>query len=111
MRVINTNFFIASLTGSLLLSMPSARASDCHNLIHYLCADWGPNLDEPNPEKAEPIVYFIKKIDFSCDDPSQSEPKGSAERLWFCKMNWDGSNKKEICELWAGQNPSVATEG
>jgi hypothetical protein len=111
MRVIKSIFAAAAPSVLLLVQMPLAIASDCHNLIHYLCADWGPNLDAPDPEKAEPIVYFIKKIDFSCDDPSQSESKGSAERLWFCKMNWDGSNKKEICELWAGQNPSVATEG
>jgi Tol biopolymer transport system component len=30
--------------------------------------------------------------------------------MWFCKMNWDGSNKKEICELWPGQNIQVGTE-
>jgi hypothetical protein len=68
-------------------------------------------LDANDPDKAEEVIYFIKKIDFSCEGPTLSEPKGPSQRLWFCKMNRDGTNKREIRELWAGEKFFVATEG
>jgi len=85
------------------------QAANCFNDIHYQCADWGPDLDATDPDKADEVIYFIKKIDFSCDGPSALN--GPGQRLWLCKMNWDGTHKKEICELWTGQNPGVATGG
>ena len=93
----------------LLTMVPQSvhAAAKYANDIFYLCADWGPDLEAKDPEKADEIIYFIKMIAFRSPWPSE---KGPSTQLWFCKMNWDGSNKKEICELWAGQNPSVTVD-
>lgn len=92
------------------------RAAKYFNHVYYPCADWGPDLEAKDPEKSDEVIYFVKMIVFSVEPSSPSErlpaePPGPWVRFWFCKMNWDGSNKNEICELWADQNPSVAREG
>jgi Tol biopolymer transport system component len=57
------------------------------NRISYLGAAWGPDGD---------TIYFLKQV------------RGAqASGIWFCKMNWDGSQKQEITEMWPGQNPQV----
>ncbi len=100
---------IAAVALALILSVPqrAQAAAKYANDIFYLCADWGPDLEAKDPEKADEIIYFIKMIAFRSPWPSE---KGPSTRLWFCKMNWDGSNKQEICELWAGQKISLGTE-
>lgn len=89
-------------------------AAKYYNDVYYLCADWGPDLETKESEKADEAIYFVKMILFSAVPESDEEqiPKteGSGARLWLCRMNWDGSNKKEICELWPGQSPGVAPE-
>ena len=59
------------------------------NFISYLGATWGPDGD---------TIYFIKRID------------SPEHHLWLCKMNWDGSVKKEISELWPGQSLSITQQ-
>ena len=89
---------------------PSLHGNNLHryaNDIYYLCADWGPDLEAKDPAQADEIIYFIKLIEFRSPRPDE---KGPAARLWFCKMNWDGSHKQEICELWAEQKISIGTE-
>ena len=56
------------------------------NFISYLGATWGPDGD---------TIYFIKRID------------SPEHHLWLCKMNWDGSVKKEISELWQAKSLSI----
>ena len=56
------------------------------NFISYLGAAWGPDGDS---------IYFIKRID------------SQEEHLWLCKMNWDGTDKKEIRELWPSRRVSI----
>jgi len=93
--------------GLLSVPPPVHAAAKYANDIYYLCADWGPELEATDTEKADEIIYFIKMIEFRSPSPDEKRP---SSRLWFCKMNWDGSNKKEICELWAGQRISVGAE-
>jgi hypothetical protein len=73
--------FLGTACGS-----PHAGAGD---FVSYLGAAWGPDGD---------TIYCIKQVD---------SPK---RHLWLCKMNWDGSGKQDICELWSGQNVSVNTQ-
>ena len=55
--------------------------------ISYLGAAWGLDGD---------TIYFLKQI------------RGSG--IWFCKMNWDGSQKQEIARMWPGQDAYVDTQ-
>lgn len=66
--------------------LPHAGAGD---FASYLGAAWGPDGD---------TIYCIKQVD---------SPK---RHLWLCKMNWDGSEKKDLGELWAGQDAFVDTQ-
>ena len=52
-------------------------------------AAWGPDGD---------TIYCIKQVD---------SPK---RHFWLCKMNWDGSEKKDLGELWADQDAFVDTQ-
>jgi len=83
-------------------------AAKYFNDVYHLCADWGPDLEAKDPEKAEEVIYGIKMILFSVvpenDKERSARPKGPGARLWLCQMNWDGIGKREICAL-AG-NPS-----
>lgn len=62
------------------------------NYISYLGAAWGPDGD---------TIYFLKQV--------VSQQTGSG--IWFCKMNWDGSQKQEIAKVWHGQDVSIDTQG
>ena len=64
------------------------------NYISYLSADWGPGGD---------TIYFIKQIITT----KAGDTAWQGCHFWLCKMKWDGTEKREISELWAGQNASV----
>jgi Tol biopolymer transport system component len=82
----------------LLGSAGMAANATCENYISYLSADWGPDGD---------TIYFIKQI--ICTKAGDLKWQGC--HFWLCKMKWDGTEKKEISELWAGQNASVDLQG
>ncbi|MFC2140492.1 TolB family protein [Candidatus Auribacterota bacterium] len=60
------------------------------NYIYYHCADWGPDLENPDEEKN----YFVKQIIF------YEEKRWIGNEVYFCSMNPDGSEKKEIVKLF-----------
>jgi Tol biopolymer transport system component len=64
--------------------------TETRNSVSYLGADWGPDGD---------TIYFLKQV---------AQPQGNS--IWFCRMNWDGSQKQEIAEMWPGQNPYIDTQ-
>jgi hypothetical protein len=92
----------------LLLGSDNAHAGTVEkNYISYLGAAWGPDGD---------TIYFLKQVVLKQKSTGflsgltggvQTEHSG----IWFCKMNWDGSQKQEICEMWPGQGASVDTQG
>jgi len=59
------------------------------NSIIYLCADWGPDLENPDKEK----IYCIKEIIFF------ENKKYLGYTLWLSSMNPDGTDKKDIAKL------------
>jgi hypothetical protein len=71
---------------------PSAThaKTETRNSVAYPGAAWGSDGD---------TIYFLKQV---------AQPQGNS--IWFCKMNWDGSQKQEIAEMWAGQNPYIDTQ-
>lgn len=91
-------FSIAVAAMVLLFSAGSDARAAGENYISYFGADWGPDGD---------TIYFIKQI--------ISTEKGDTQwqgcHFWFCKMKWDGTEKKEISELWPGQNAKIDLQG
>lgn len=75
-----------------------ATTSAYENYISYITADWGPGGD---------TIYFIKQI--ITTKAEKTEWLGC--HFWLCKMQWDGSAKQEIAELWPGQNASIDLQG
>ena len=61
------------------------------NFVSYTGAAWGPDGD---------TIYCIKLLLNS----------QTGRQYWLCTMKWDGSEKQEICELWAGQGAFVDTQ-
>jgi len=59
------------------------------NYIYYHCADWGPNEDSTNEK-----IYFVKQIMF------YENREGIGNAVYFCSMNPDGSDKKELAKLF-----------
>jgi Tol biopolymer transport system component len=79
---------------------------ETRNSVSYLGAAWGPDGD---------TIYFLKQAAFKQTTTGfLSRPTGGVETqrsgIWFCKMNWDGSQKQEIAEMWPGQNPYIDTQ-
>ena len=68
------------------------------NYISYLSADWGPDGD---------TIYFIKQIITT----KAGDTAWLGSHFWLCKMKWDGTEKREISELWPGQNALVLLQG
>jgi hypothetical protein len=84
----------------------SQAKTETENRILYLGAAWGPDGD---------TIYFLKQAGFKQTTTGfLSVLTGGVETqrsgIWFCKMNWDGSQKQEIAEMWPGQNPYVDTQ-
>jgi len=69
------------------------------NYISYLGADWGTDGD---------TIYFLKQVVVK-QKTSGVQTQGSG--IWFCKMNWDGSQKQEIAQMWPGKDAYVDTQG
>jgi hypothetical protein len=61
-----------------------------HILVTYYAPAWGPNTN------GEEVVYFLKQVTFE----SESEQR---TRIYFCSINPDGSDRKEIAWLWKDQ--------
>lgn len=101
-------FVWLALFGCLGSALARAEAKTVtENTITYLGADWGPEGD---------TVYFLKQVmTKKRTTGGLSKLLGGVENLgssvWFCKMKWDGSEKQEIAELWAGQGPYIDTQG
>jgi Tol biopolymer transport system component len=89
---------MAATVMALLFCAGSAARAAGENYISYFGADWGPDGD---------TIYFIKQI----ISTKQGDTQWQGCHFWFCKMKWDGSEKKEISELWPGQNASVDLQG
>jgi Tol biopolymer transport system component len=87
----------AAVLALLCIAGSAARAAG-ENYISYFGADWGPDGD---------TIYFIKQI----ISTKQGDTQWQGCHFWFCKMKWDGTEKKEINELWPGQNASVDLQG
>jgi len=74
----------------LLFVVTDWAQTQSQNSISYLGADWGPDGD---------TIYCLKQM------------RGAqAGGIWFCKMNWDGSQKQEIAQLWRGQDAYIDTQ-
>jgi hypothetical protein len=86
----NPRLLIAGTALTLLLFYLATGRVQAQNSISYLGAAWGPDGD---------TIFFLKQV---------AQPQGNS--IWFCKMNWDGSQKQEIAEMWAGQNPYIDTQ-
>ena len=85
------------------VALPGLARAEYVNDIYYMCAAWGPDGD---------TIYFVKQILFSKrTGGTAGRVENLGGRLWFCKMNWDGSGKEEICELWLGENTYVDING
>lgn len=98
-----TYALVISLLGAGLLAADVA-AAEYRNRISYPGAAWGPDGD---------TVYFLKQIvsakSTKVNLMGGAEPVGN--HVWLCEMKWDGSEKKEIAELWPGQDPYIDTQG
>jgi hypothetical protein len=76
------------------------------NYISYLGADWGPDGDTIYCLKQ--IVRKQKTTGWLSGLTGGVQTEGSG--IWFCKMNWDGSEKQEIAQLWPGQDAYIDTQ-
>ena len=76
---------------ALMYCGPLVRAeAKAENYVSYVGADWGPDGD---------TIYFLKQM-----------RGATGSGIWFCKMNWDGSQKQEIAQLWPGQDVYIDTQ-
>ncbi len=58
-----------------------------HILVTYYAPAWGPN------EKGEEVVYFLKQV-------TMQSASDERNRIYFCSIKPDGSERKEIAWLW-----------
>jgi len=70
------------------------------NFIYNHCADWGPNEDGTDEK-----IYFVKQIIF------EEDKKRFGNAVYFCSMNPDGSDKKEIKKIWENTKSFIDMNG
>jgi len=58
--------------------------------VMYYAPAWGPN------ERGEEVAYFLKQVDFEA-------PVHGENRIYLCSIKPDGSQRKEIAQLWKDQ--------
>jgi hypothetical protein len=58
--------------------------------VTYYAPAWGPN------EKGEQVAYFLKQVNLEA-------PAHGENRIYLCSIKPDGSERKEIAQLWKDQ--------
>ncbi|HTS18504.1 MAG TPA: hypothetical protein VMP11_13100 [Verrucomicrobiae bacterium] len=58
--------------------------------VIYYAPAWGPD------EKGEEVAYFLKQVDIEA-------PAHGENRIYFCSIKPDGSQRREIAQLWKDQ--------
>jgi Tol biopolymer transport system component len=61
--------------------------------VTYYAPAWGPN------EKGEEVVYFLKQVSFESD-------RDAEDRIYFCSVKPDGTDRQEIAQLWKDEGQS-----
>jgi len=87
------------VTKSVLLAILAAASCGCASVsralgaekgviaVTYYAPAWGPN------DKGQEVVYFLKQVTLE----SRTEELG---RIYFCSIKPDGTDRKEIAQLW-----------
>jgi hypothetical protein len=82
--------FLIAVFG-LLLQSTSVQGAKYFNYISYPCADWGPDLEAKEPDKADEVIYFIKKIDFGGEASVSKVPVASYGDVSWHDAKWGES--------------------